>query len=149
MDALLSWRKEFPTLETTVHMISHSLGAMPRRTYDRLQEYAETWATRGIRAWEEGWWEMPVKVGDLIGGIIGAGTRRSRDAAERVHLRGGGALLFRLVQTKKQDRIRSIQLPFESLSVPRARTHGRTSGDGALGRRDRHTARTNARRHRR
>ncbi len=72
MDALLDWRKEFPTLETTVHMISHSLGAMPRRTYDRLQEYAETWATRGIRAWEEGWWEMPVKLGDLIGSIIGA-----------------------------------------------------------------------------
>jgi kynureninase len=73
MDPLLNWRKEFPTLETTVHMISHSLGAMPRRTYERLQEYAHTWATRGIRAWEEGWWEMPVKVGDLIGGIIGAG----------------------------------------------------------------------------
>ena len=72
MDELLSWRKEFPTLETAVHMISHSLGAMPRRTYDRMKEYAETWATRGIRAWEEGWWEMPVKVGDLIGGIIGA-----------------------------------------------------------------------------
>ena len=72
MDGLLSWRKEFPTLETTVHMISHSLGAMPRRTCDRLREYAEIWATRSIRAWEEGWWEMPVKVGDLIGGIIGA-----------------------------------------------------------------------------
>ena len=72
MDALLSWHKEFPTLETTVHMISHSLGAMPRRTFDSLQEYAETWASRSIRAWEEGWWEMPVKVGDLIGKVIGA-----------------------------------------------------------------------------
>jgi kynureninase len=72
MDDLLKWRKEFPTLETSVHMISHSLGAMPRRTYERMREYADTWATRGIRAWEEGWWEMPVKVGDLIGGIIGA-----------------------------------------------------------------------------
>jgi kynureninase len=73
MDALLSWRKEFPTLETTIHMISHSLGAMPRRTYERLHEYADAWATRSIRAWEEGWWEMPVTVGDLIGSIIGAG----------------------------------------------------------------------------
>jgi len=72
MDDLLIWRKEFPTLETTVHMISHSLGAMPRRTRETLQEYADTWARRGIRAWEEGWWEMPVKMGDLIGRIIGA-----------------------------------------------------------------------------
>jgi kynureninase len=54
-------------------MISHSLGAMPRRTRDRLNEYADMWATRGIRAWDEGWWEMPRKVGDLVGKIIGAG----------------------------------------------------------------------------
>ncbi|MGE0823860.1 MAG: aminotransferase class V-fold PLP-dependent enzyme [Candidatus Binatia bacterium] len=72
MDELLAYRKEFPILERTVYMISHSLGAMPRRVYDRLHEYAETWATRGIRAWAEGWWEMPVTTGDKIAGIIGA-----------------------------------------------------------------------------
>jgi kynureninase len=54
-------------------MISHSLGAMPRRTRDRLTQYADEWDTRGIRAWEEGWWDMPVTVGDLVGKIIGAG----------------------------------------------------------------------------
>lgn len=73
MDELLEWRKEFPILDNTVYMISHSLGAMPRRTRDRLQEYADMWATRGIRSWEEGWWMMPTTVGDLIGRIIGAG----------------------------------------------------------------------------
>lgn len=73
MDELLEWRKEFPILDNTVYMISHSLGAMPRRTRDRLNEYADMWATRGIRAWDEGWWEMPRKVGDLVGKIIGAG----------------------------------------------------------------------------
>ena len=73
MDDLLVWRKEFPTLETTIHMISHSLGAMPRRVHERLREYADTWSSRGIRAWEEGWWEMPVTVGDLVGRLIGAG----------------------------------------------------------------------------
>src|SRR6185503_15310183 len=73
MDELLEWRKEFPILDNTVYMISHSLGAMPRRTRDRLQEYADMWATRGIRSWEEGWWMMPTTVGDLIGKIIGAG----------------------------------------------------------------------------
>jgi len=74
MDPLLEWRKEFPTLEQSVHLISHSLGAMPRRTRDRLNEYADIWATRNIRAWEEGWWEMPVTVGNLIASIIGAGA---------------------------------------------------------------------------
>ncbi|HKG21831.1 MAG TPA: aminotransferase class V-fold PLP-dependent enzyme [Blastocatellia bacterium] len=73
MDELLEWRKEFPILDKTVYLISHSLGAMPRRTYAALNEYAEAWATRGIRAWAEGWWEMPLAIGDLVGRIIGAG----------------------------------------------------------------------------
>jgi kynureninase len=73
MDELLEWRKEFPILENTVYMISHSLGAMPRRTRDSLQEYADMWSTRGIRAWEEGWWMMATMVGDMVGKIIGAG----------------------------------------------------------------------------
>ncbi|MBV8865068.1 MAG: aminotransferase class V-fold PLP-dependent enzyme [Acidobacteriaceae bacterium] len=73
MDRLLEWRKEFPILEKTTYLISHSLGAMPRRTADALQEFAEVWASRGIRAWEEGWLEMPVTIGNFIGSIIGAG----------------------------------------------------------------------------
>src|SRR5215510_2631506 len=74
MDELLEWRKEFPILDNTVYMISHSLGAMPRQTRDRLNEFADMWATRGIRAWDEGWWEMPRAIGDLVGKIIGAGA---------------------------------------------------------------------------
>ena len=73
MDQLLQWRREFPILDRTVYMISHSLGAMPRRTRERLTQFADEWDTRGIRAWEEGWWEMPVTVGNLLGKIIGAG----------------------------------------------------------------------------
>jgi len=71
-DELLQWRSEFPILEKAVYLISHSLGAMPKSTYDRLHEYAEVWATRGVRAWAEGWWNMPVTVGDEVGKIIGA-----------------------------------------------------------------------------
>jgi kynureninase len=59
-------------LDKAVYLISHSLGAMPRATYERLQDYAEAWATRGVRAWAEGWWEMPVKLGDEVARIIGA-----------------------------------------------------------------------------
>ena len=71
-DNLLKWRSEFPILDKAVYLISHSLGAMPRETYDRLHEYADIWATRGVRAWAEGWWEMPAKIGNQVGSIIGA-----------------------------------------------------------------------------
>jgi kynureninase len=71
-DELLKWRSEFPILEKTVYLISHSLGAMPKATYDSLHEYADMWATRGVRAWAEGWWDMPITIGDEVGRVIGA-----------------------------------------------------------------------------
>jgi kynureninase len=74
MDDLLAFRRQFPALERTVYMISHSLGAMPRGVYDRLREFADMWATRGIQAWTEGWWEMPVTTGDKVARIIGAAS---------------------------------------------------------------------------
>jgi kynureninase len=74
MDDLLKWRAEFPILDKTTYMISNSLGAMPRGVYDGMRAYADSWGERGVRAWEEGWWEMAVGVGDKIAPLIGAGT---------------------------------------------------------------------------
>jgi kynureninase len=65
------WRREFPILETCTYLVSHSLGAMPRRTADYLREYADTWATRGVRAWHEGWWEIGRETGNLLAPILG------------------------------------------------------------------------------
>ena len=73
MDELLKWRGDFPILERSTYMISNSLGAMPRGVYDSVHSYADAWATRGVKAWEEGWWEMAVGVGDKIAPLIGAG----------------------------------------------------------------------------
>lgn len=72
MDELLKWRAEFPILDRNTYMISNSLGAMPRGVYGSLESYADSWATRGVRAWEEGWWDMAVGVGDKIAPLIGA-----------------------------------------------------------------------------
>ena len=73
MDPLLKWRGEFPILDRTTYMISNSLGAMPRGVYGGMRSYADSWAERGVRAWEEGWWDMAVGVGDKIAPLIGAG----------------------------------------------------------------------------
>ena len=40
-----------------------------RRRY--LQEYADTWSSRGVRAWYEGWWEVGKTTGDLLAPILG------------------------------------------------------------------------------
>ncbi len=71
-DELVSYRTEFPILERTTYLISNSLGAMPRAVYDAMHAYAETWATRGVRAWEEVWWMLAHEVGNAIGGLMNA-----------------------------------------------------------------------------
>ena len=71
-DPLLRYRSEFPILERTNYLISNSLGAMPRGVYESLKSYADTWASRGVRAWEEGWWMLGAEVGDEIGMLMNA-----------------------------------------------------------------------------
>jgi kynureninase len=69
---LLGYREQFPILAETTYLINHSLAAMPAAAEERLAEYARDWKTRGVRAWDEGWWELPVAVGDQIARLIGA-----------------------------------------------------------------------------
>ncbi|HEV8581116.1 MAG TPA: aminotransferase class V-fold PLP-dependent enzyme [Thermoanaerobaculia bacterium] len=68
---LLALRSEFPILERTTYLINNSLGAMPRVVHDDLAAFAREWEERGVRAWSEGWWEMPVTIGDLLAPILG------------------------------------------------------------------------------
>ncbi|HEX9367309.1 MAG TPA: aminotransferase class V-fold PLP-dependent enzyme [Vicinamibacterales bacterium] len=70
-DELLTWRAEFPIVETCTYLVSHSLGAMPRKTAAYLQEFADMWSTRGVRAWHEGWWEIGRETGNLLAPILG------------------------------------------------------------------------------
>ena len=72
MRELSDYRSEFSILEHTTYLINHSLGAMPAKVEERVADYARTWRERGIRAWGEGWWDLPLTVGDQIGRIVGA-----------------------------------------------------------------------------
>jgi kynureninase len=72
VDELLAHRDRFPILGHCIYLINHSLAAMPAAAEDRLLEYARMWRERGIRSWGEGWWEMPVTIGDQLARIMGA-----------------------------------------------------------------------------
>jgi kynureninase len=71
-DPLLRWRPEFPILDTCTYLVSHSLGAMPRRAGQWLARFADEWNQRGVRAWHEGWWETGRLTGNLLAPILGA-----------------------------------------------------------------------------
>ncbi len=72
LSQMLEYRDRFPILADCTYLINHSLAAMPAAAEERLLEYARMWRERGIRSWGEGWWELPITVGDQIGRIVGA-----------------------------------------------------------------------------
>lgn len=72
-DPLLAFREEFPILEKTTYLASNSLGPMPRTVPEKLAEYARDWGELGVKAWNRGWWEMPVEVGNEIAPLVNAG----------------------------------------------------------------------------
>jgi kynureninase len=70
---LLELRAEFPILAHTTYLINNSLGAMPRAVRGEVASFAASWETRGVRAWQEGWWEMAAETGDLLAPLLGIG----------------------------------------------------------------------------
>jgi kynureninase len=51
-DQLLEWRPEFPGLEGSVYLVSHSLGCMPLKTAEYVNQFLEEWHGKSITAWE-------------------------------------------------------------------------------------------------
>jgi len=70
-DPLLKWRSEFPALEDCVYMISHSLGCLPIRAAEHLEQFLELWHKKSITAWDDWLKEVDLAAG-RIQKLIGA-----------------------------------------------------------------------------
>jgi len=70
---LESIRKEFPILKRCIYLISNSLGAVPKKAKEDLQEFYQMWAEEGVSAWQKEWWELSRKVGNQVAFLLGAG----------------------------------------------------------------------------
>jgi len=65
-------REDFPTLASGIHLLSHSLGPVPRVARESMLAYYEAWEHHTSEdAWATSWWEMSTEVGDRIARIIG------------------------------------------------------------------------------
>jgi kynureninase len=70
---LLATRSEFPTLEKGVHLISHSLGAVPKKARVYANQFLDEWENDSINAWHT-WLPAVRSLGDLVAGVLGVGT---------------------------------------------------------------------------
>ncbi len=67
---LLAARAEFPTLDKGVHLISHSLGAVPKKARTYANRFLDEWENDSINAWHA-WIPAVRELGNLVSGVLG------------------------------------------------------------------------------
>jgi len=73
-DPLGHFRNDFQLPEGVIYLDGNSLGALPKAVSTRVQQtIADEWGRGLVRSWNSaGWYEMPRRLGDKIGRLIGA-----------------------------------------------------------------------------
>jgi kynureninase len=73
-DELAPFRERFSLPADVIYLDGNSLGALPRATPARIAEViACEWGSGLIRSWNDaGWMDLPARVGDAIGSLVGA-----------------------------------------------------------------------------
>jgi len=65
-------REEFPTLASGIHLLSHSLGPVPRGARESMLAYYNAWEHHTSEdAWATSWWELSQLAGDCIARVLG------------------------------------------------------------------------------
>jgi kynureninase len=65
-------RDQFPTLASGIHLLSHSLGPVPRAVRESMIAYYDAWEHHTSEdAWATNWWTLSRRVGDRIARILG------------------------------------------------------------------------------
>jgi kynureninase len=74
-DLLARYRDRFVFPEPDlVYLDGNSLGRLPQTTVTRAGDVVTRgWGERLIRSWNEDWWEAPLRIGDALAPLIGAG----------------------------------------------------------------------------
>jgi kynureninase len=112
-DALLKYREEFPTLARSVHFVSHSLGAMPRRARVLANEFLDEWERDSIEAWHH-WLPRVEETGNVIAKVLGvdAGTVSIQQNVSTVQAIVASCLDF----TPKRNRVVYSSLNFHTVN---------------------------------
>jgi len=69
---LARYRAEFPVFERQIYLNTCSLGALARRSRERVEAFLGEWDRRGAAAWYDVWWESLAELRRGYAGVIGA-----------------------------------------------------------------------------
>ncbi|GAA1608803.1 kynureninase [Nonomuraea maheshkhaliensis] len=74
-DPLRAFKDEFVLPDGVIYLVGNSLGALPRRTPERMRQAVEDeWGAQLVGGWNHaGWYAQPLTAGDRLAPLIGAG----------------------------------------------------------------------------
>ena len=112
-DPLAAFRAEFVIESGAIYLDGNSLGRLPRRSIERMRDAIERqWGSRLIRAWTEGWFDAPQRVGAKIARLLGA-------AADEVIVADSTSVnLFKLAVAALQARPERTRIVTDDLNFP-------------------------------
>ncbi|HDZ42238.1 MAG TPA: kynureninase [Bacteroidetes bacterium] len=71
-DALREFRSYFKTQESLIYFDGNSLGMLPLASEEAARQLiSRAWGERLIRGWNEGWWDMPLRVSGKLAQLTG------------------------------------------------------------------------------
>lgn len=113
-DELASFRERFVNFEPElIYLDGNSLGRLPIDTVQRLQSVVEQqWGERLIRSWNEGWYDLPERVGAKMARLLGA------NADEVIMADATSVNLFKLALASLAARPGRHKIVTDSLNFP-------------------------------
>ena len=73
-DELASFRERFIISDPNlIYLDGNSLGRLPKTAAQRVSAAVAEWGSDLVRGWNQGWWDAPVRLGEKIAQLVGAG----------------------------------------------------------------------------
>ncbi len=127
-DLLANFRSKFVAADPgLIYLDGNSLGRLPLETMSTVEGVVEhQWGDRLIRSWNEGWWDLQLRLGDLLAPVVGA------DAGEVIISDSTSVNLFKLAGAAVASRPGRSRIITDDLNFPSdvyvlngiARSHG-------------------------
>lgn len=104
-DSLADFRSRFYFTDPgVIYLDGNSLGRLPLKAIETIDRTTRTeWGDKLIESWNESWYDMPVRLGNLLAGITGASTGEiilADNTSVNLYKLAAGALNLRKGRTK-------------------------------------------------
>jgi selenocysteine lyase/cysteine desulfurase len=106
-------RDEFPIFRHAIYLNSCSLGALSRRSRERVGDYLDQWERRGASAWYDVWWAALAELRERYARLVGA---RAADVALHPNISGALSAVAEALDYRTRPKVVITSLDFPTIA---------------------------------